>query len=376
MKPILIVSNGHGEDTIGVALGKALAALGYGVEAVPLVGRGLAYEEAGFAVWGPRKEMPSGGFALQSPKALWADLRSGWFSMSLAHYRAVRWVARQALATLVVGDIYALLVGGLLGRRPLFLVQCRSTLRALGRPYSVTERLLMRRAMRVYPREPEGEAWLRARGVGQAVWLGNPMLDAVGEGSFGVPPPYLLLLPGSRQDAYESLPKMLEAARLLGDLGLKPVVAWAGLPLEPLPLLGWRLEATGERQGVTHRLCHPDGTIAYLARGLLKSLLLGSRVAVSTSGTAAEQAAGYGVPLVGFPTSGPQYTRAFAEGQKRLLGAALLLVEPSPSAIAQGVRRFLFSPKMQAQARSDGRAAMGEPGAAQRIALDLHRFLM
>ncbi|RIH87411.1 hypothetical protein Mlute_00967 [Meiothermus luteus] len=376
MRPILVVSNGHGEDIIGVALGKALAALGYGVEAVPLVGRGLAYQEAGFAVWGPRREMPSGGFALQSPKAIWADLKAGWLSMSLDHYRAVRWVACRALATLVVGDVYALLVGGLLGNSPLFLVQCRSSLRAWGRPYSVTERLLMKRAVRVYPREPEGEAWLRARGVGQAVWLGNPMLDALGEGSLEPSPPYLLLLPGSRQDAYESLPKMLEAARLLGDLGLKPVVAWAGLPLEPLSLSGWRLEATGREEGITHRLCHPDGTTAYLTRGLLKSVLLGAKVALSTSGTAAEQAAGYGVPLVGFPTSGPQYTRAFAEGQKRMLGAALLLVEASPPAIAQGVRRFLLSPELQAQARLDGRAAMGEPGAAQRIALDMHRFLM
>ncbi|MCX7784111.1 MAG: hypothetical protein N2318_10785 [Meiothermus sp.] len=276
--------------------------------------------------------------------------------------------------------MYALLVGHFMGRPPLFLMQCRSSLRAWdqqgwSRPYSALERFLMRRAVGVYPREPEGEQWLRAHGVPQARYLGNPMLDALEGVPLELTPPYLLLLPGSRSDAYQSLPRMLEAVRLLGDLGLTPVVAWAGLPLEPLSAPGWRLEATGLAEGVTHRLAHPDGTAVYLTQGAFKTALLGARVAISTSGTAAEQAAGYGVPLVGFPTAGPQYTQAFADQQKRLLGEALMLVPPHPEAIAQGVRRFWDSPEPRAQARLAGRAAMGEPGAARRIAQEIHQEL-
>ncbi|MCS7069641.1 MAG: lipid-A-disaccharide synthase-related protein [Meiothermus sp.] len=380
MKPVLVVSNGHGEDLIGAALAQELRALGYAIQAVPLVGRGQPYEKAGFCVRGPRREMPSGGFALQSPKAFWADLRAGWVSMSLAHYRAVREAAREAVATLVVGDVYALLVGHFMGRPPLFLMQCRSSLRAWerrgwSRPYSALERFLMRRAVGVYPREPEGEQWLKARGVPQACYLGNPMLDALEGVPLEPAPPYLLLLPGSRSDAYQSLPRMLEAVRLLGGLGLTPVVAWAGLPIEPLYAPGWRLETTGLAEGVTHCLSHPDGTAVYLTQGAFKATLLGAGVAISTSGTAAEQAAGYGVPLVGFPTLGPQYTQAFAEQQKRLLGEALMLVPPHPEAIAQGVRRFWDSPELRAQARRAGRAAMGEPGAARRIAQKIHQEL-
>ncbi|GIW25886.1 lipid-A-disaccharide synthase-related protein [Meiothermus sp.] len=377
MSTIVLISNGHGEDIIGAALAHELRALGYTLQAVPLVGRGQVYEEAGFSVRGPRREMPSGGFALQSPAAIWADLRAGWVSMSLAQYRAVQEVAREAAATLVVGDVYALLVGYFWGRRPLFLMQCRSSLRAWdkqgwSRPYSATERFLMRRAVGVYPREPEGEQWLKAHGVAHARYLGNPMLDALEGVELKLPPPYLLLLPGSRSDAYQSLPQMLEAVRLLGDLGLTPVVAWAGLPLEPLRVPGWRFEATGLAAGVTHRLGHPDGSVVYLTQGAFKTALLGAKIALSTSGTAAEQTAGYGVPLVGFPTAGPQYTPAFAAQQKRLLGEALTLVEPHPEAIAQGVRRLWASPKLLEQAKSAGRAAMGEPGAARRIAQELH----
>ncbi len=375
MKQVVVVSNGHGEDIIGAALAKELGALGYGVQAVPLVGQGQAYRRAGIPTLGPCKELPSGGFALQSAGAVWADIRAGWFSMSRAQYRAVRTAAQRALATLVVGDVYALGVGAVFGGRPLFLMQCRSSLRVGGRPYSVTERLLMRRALRVYPREPEGAAWLRARGVPQACYLGNPMLDALDAGPLELPPPYLLLLPGSREDAYQSLPLMLEACRRLRQTALTPVVAWAGLPPERLRLGGFELVATGSGEGVTHRLCHPDGTVVYLTQRAFGSALRGSRVALSTSGTAAEQAAGYGVPLVGFPTRGPQYTPLFAEAQKRLLGEALTLTAPNPEALARGVLELLASEERRERARAAGKAAMGEPGAAARIALDIHQHL-
>jgi uncharacterized protein (TIGR03492 family) len=378
MRTIVVISNGHGEDIIGVVLARELRGLGYTIQAVPLVGRGQDYEQAGFAVLGPRMEMPSGGFALQSLAGVWADLRAGWVSMSLAQYRAVKEAAREAAATLAVGDIYALLVGRFMGRPPLFLMQCRSSLRAWdpqgwGRPYSALERFLMRQAAGVYPRELEGERWLKAHGVAHARYLGNPMLDALEGVPLEIAPPYLLLLPGSRSDAYESLPKMLEAARLLGDLDLRPVVAWAGLPIGAVT--GWRLESTGAEAGLTHRFSHPDGPVVYLAQKAFKTVLKGAAIGISTSGTAAEQAAGFGVPLVGFPTAGPQYTLAFATQQKRLLGEALMLVEPHPEAIAQGVRQFLASSERLKQARADGQAAMGEPGAARRIAQEIHRQL-
>ena len=372
-KYIIIISNGHGEDIIGAALGRELAALGYEVQALPLVGEGNCYERAGFCVLGPRKEMPSGGFVLDKPVAFLEDLKAGWLSMSLGHYGALWKASRAATATLVVGDIYGLLVGSAFGKRPLFQMQPLVSVRAWGdhecrRPYGLPERLLMGRAVQVYPREAEAAQWLNGHGVGNAQYLGNPMLDALeGDAPLDLPPPYLLLLPGSRADAFESLPKMLEACRYLRSMALTPVVAWAGLPLERLVVGGWRCEA--------NRFLHPDGTSVLLAQNAFKTALLGSRAAISTSGTAAEQAAGYGIPVVGFPTSGPQYTQGFARGQKRLLRDALRLAEPSPEAIAEAVLKFLNDAELLRKAQEAGKAAMGEPGAAKRIAEDIHRRL-
>lgn len=378
MKNILIISNGHGEDIIGAVLARELIALGYGVQALPLVGKGTAYRSMGVEPLGPCQEMPSGGFVIDRPVAFWDDLKAGWLTMSLAHYKAVRRAAGRAVATLVVGDIYGILVGSVFGKGPLFLMQCYVSVRVwqsdgFRQPYGALERFLMSRAVGVYPREAEGADWLRRNGVPNAEYLGNPMLDALEGVPIEVEPPYLLLLPGSRSDAYQSLPRMLEASRQLKSLGLTPVVAWAGLPLPAVE--GWHLQDTGAKEGLTHLFAHPDGTVVHLTQKAFKTVLLGSWAAISTSGTAAEQAAGYGVPVVAFPTGGPQYTLTFAQRQKRLLGDALLLTEPDPEAISRGVREFLSSEELRQKARAAGKAAMGEPGAARRIAWKIHSRL-
>jgi uncharacterized protein (TIGR03492 family) len=375
-KRILIVSNGHGEDIIGQALGCELLKLGYSIDALPLVGHGHAYETGSMNILGPRKAMPSGGFVFNQRGAFWKDLQAGWFSMSLQQWSTLKQASRNALATLAVGDIYSLAVSSLFGVKPLFQIQCLVSVRAwqpsLGRaPYGIPELLLMQGAARVYPREQEGLAWLQTHGVSHSLYLGNPMLDALtGTAFLDVPGPYLLLLPGSRSDAYQSLPVMLEACRLL-NTPLTPLVAWSSQPLLPIPQ--WSITPTGLKEGVTHVL-ERAGTKVYLAQNSFKTALLQSRLALSTSGTAAEQAAGYGIPLVVFPTSGPQYTLGFAQAQTRLLGEALHLVPADPSVIAEHVRR-VDSPEARTKAQQAGTAAMGQPGSAYRIAQDIHRYL-
>lgn len=383
MSRLLLVSNGHGEDIIGAALGLVLAGLGHEPLALPLVGKGDAYENAGFAVLGPRRVMPSGGFVLDRKTAFLDDLRAGWLAMSIKQWRVARRTTIHTVGTVAIGDIYALAVAVGLARRPVFQVQPLVSIRAWGgggwdtrKSFVLPERLLMRQTRRVYPRDAEGALWLREHGVAQAEYLGNPMLDALGGVPLELSPPYLLLLPGSRTDAFESLPKMLEVCRLLRDTGLTPVVAWAGLPVdERVAGSGWQVEATGRVEGVTHRLEYPDEVAIHLTQGAFRSCILGAEVAISTSGTAAEQAAGYGVPVVGFPTAGPQYMPAFALSQKRLLGDALSLAEPEPKAIARAVRQLLASGELRKRALTAGRSAMGEPGAIERIALDIDRSL-
>ena len=154
--------------------------------------------------------------------------------------------------------------------------------------------------------------------------------------------PVLTLLPGQRGDAQTSLPVMLGAACALPDM--QALVAWPR-PFDELPLLpGWTLEECGD-WGV--RASRGDCRVQLL-RGSFSAILHAAAasggVALGTAGTANEQAAGLGVPVVGFPTAGPQYVPGFAVRQQRLLGAALTLTRPEASAAAQAVRHPVAHP--------------------------------
>lgn len=94
-------------------------------------------------------------------------------------------------------------------------------------------------------------------------------------------------------------------------------------------------------------------------------------LALGTAGTASEQAAALGVPVIGFPTAGPQYVPGFAARQARLLGAALTLSAPDPQAVAAAVRALLQDSRRLAFARAQGQERMGARGALAQIARDI-----
>ena len=391
MTRLLLVSNGHGEDVIAATLARRLRATGFELAAVPLVGRGRAYAAADVEVLGPRDEHPSGGYLLAGPRALIGDLRAGWLGSTLARWRSLRAAAGRtdpgrtdaprAAGCVVVGDWYALTSTWANAWVPVFYLPSAISVLAWPpdaptwrSPFGPWERRLMARAAAVYPRDEATAGWLQARSVPAVAYLGNPMLDAIeGEAEVAIAPPYLLLLPGTRGDAGFSLPRMLEACRRLRDEPAA-VVAWAGHDGPP-QVDGWALVSTGAAQGVVARYRHADGTEVAVATGAYATLVGGARAALSTSGTAAEQCAGMGIPIVGFVTPGPQYREAFARAQRRALGDALALTSSAPEELAAAVRRALHDTGARERAKVAGRRAMGVPGGADRVAHDIARRL-
>lgn len=382
---VLFVSNGPTEDAIGARIA---AGLGQAIWALPLVGRGKPYEGVAQAVLGPRKEMPSGGFLFGSLQNLMADLRAGFLSMSFAQWQTA-WTFHPD-AVVVVGDAYALSVGVLAARgRPLYHVNPLVSALYLegarplellldwgGSDFTPFERFLHRKARAVFVRDEPSLKRLRSLGVAHAYWYGSFAMDLL-------PPPerdlaawvgkdpLLALLPGTRGDETFSLPVMLEAAL---RLPLTPAVAWAkGWEALP-PLPGWRAQEAAPH---TLRL-EREGKVAWIFRGAFSAILHQSRLALATAGTATEQAAGLGVPVVAFPTPGPQYTRAFARRQKRLLGEALHLTEAHPDHVAATAQKLLQDEALYIQSSQAGKERMGPPGGiqgtARHIREDLHRL--
>jgi uncharacterized protein (TIGR03492 family) len=383
--PVLFLSNGTAEDLIGARLA---GLLGGQVFYSPLVGEGQAYaalptsERVGRVL-----RLPSGGFPFGSLDNLRADLRAGLIGESLGQWTDAVRGASGTGAVVVVGDAYALMVGTLaarINRLPLIHVQpllsaqyldglgVWGTLRelnALGanRPMPYELRLA-RGAQAVFVRDAATQEYYRRRGV-PARFAGSFAMDVLpaAERELPVPAdrPVLALLPGSREDHCESLPTMLRAAALLP--GVTPVVAWPhGWGAVTLPA-GWTLEIHGEEQA----RARGQGADVTLLRGAFGAVARGADIAVGTSGTANEQLAGLGVPVVAFATRGPQYTVGFARRQGRLLGGALRVVEASPAAVAAAVRDLLEDPARRAHAAVAGLSRIGPAGALPVIAAEV-----
>ena len=392
---LLFISNGHGEDAIGGRLAQEFRKLAPNLElaAVPIVGRGMPYERAGIPLLGPRWELPSGGFTFTSLDLLLGDWRDGMYQKTHQQHWAVR--NANADAVLVVGDVYALWVTFSFafknGRKPrVFQVQplvsrsyqdhmtAQDRLERANRvtvdSFTAPDRWFMKRVEKIWARDARTAAWLHELGLPQADFTGNVMMDLL-EPECDLTPvlngrPVLALLPGTRDDYRESLPKMLEVVAQLPE-----IQAFAAFPgdLDRLELPSgwtWTEPSLLEHQASAQRTALYGTARVPILRHAFAALLHTSQAALGTAGTANEQAVGLGKPTVAFPTNGPQFTGSFARAQKRLLGDGLILTANDTDQVVQGVRQALTIEARDVAKRA-GLERMGTPGGAKKVALEV-----
>lgn len=407
------MSNGHGEDTVGAALAaqvRELAGSQAEIVAWPIVGLGAAYSAADIAVVGPRRELPSGGLGYLNPTLILHDVVVGGLGLVLRQF-AFAWHNKETFDGVVgVGDRVTLLVNHYILKRPMVWVAIADSVRYLPAGREVGNPRMWR-AMRsptcraVFARDPETRDSLKRLGIG-AEYVGNPMMDLVGpEGSrsargasclsdllrsAGVPDegPFVVLLPGSRDDAYLNLADQLEAFRSLVQLTggkVRAAVAWApGLQIGklagPLAEAGWRFETIAHRprawvgsarwegNGATAASPHPVPLLV----GLFGDLVRKADVVIGQAGTAVEQAAGLGKPVITFPGRGSQVPLRFLRGQQQMLGEAIMIVERHPDRVAEAVLKVLTDRNLKERMAAAGRQRMGPPGALRIIA---HRIV-
>jgi len=362
---VLIVSNGHGEDAVGALLARRLTESGVSVSAYPLVGTGDVY--AGTPVLAPRRTFPSGGFGLRGAwKALVADLRAG----LVPHWQAQRATLagqrgghRFAVA---IGDAYCLWMTARASDQCIFVATAKSD---YNEPHRWLERQLMRRAAAIWTRDEPTARTLVRYGL-PARYEGNPLMDTIPIPQGPLPlhsgAPVVLLLPGSRADALLNLSALLEVCLRVSAsenavfvCALAPSLQVADVARSAFAK-GWRVDGENLRQGPTTVLLTKDFGAALEA----------ATIAVGLAGTANEQTAGLGKPVVAFPGPGVQYTRRFMALQRRLLGDALVVTESGAEA-AVAVLRLLKDPGERKRRGQTGRQRMGSGGAVERIAQEI-----
>ncbi len=314
--------------------------------------------------------MPSGGLLLHDLKLFLLDLKAGFFQMTYKQLKDLKQLETDIL--LVVGDIYALLLAQLIKTKKIFYVQTLISAyhkhksnpnRFFMENYSFIERFLIKRIVtRMYVRDIPTAEMLNKLGISRVFALGNPMLDDLDSDlldiSLTLTSPVIALLPGSRSYAVESLQIMAESLKYFPEA--TGIIAWSK---EVLPIIkGWQHSLD---KSLNISIYKNQNQYIYLVKQF-SAVLNSANIVLGTSGTAHEQAASLGLPIVAFPLL-PWYRKAFLANQKRLLADALTVVSPCPKDIAQKLKILWQNKDLYKRASDMGKMRMGKAGGSVAI---------
>jgi uncharacterized protein (TIGR03492 family) len=233
-------------------------------------------------------------------------------------------------------------------------------------PHSAIEEWVIRHfASRVLTRDAYTAERLKAKGI-DARFLGNPIMDGIGEPGPEKPAqtPVIGLFPGSRDEADANFRRILavidgiaEPARYL--CAVSPVLDIEKLA-ESVRGDGWTL--------TDGALLRKGEKTVQMGKDLFETVLHESALVIGMAGTANEQAAGMGRPVISFMGAGAQTTPSRMIDQERLLGGAAAYISDFPAGVSREVSRLLDRPDERSRRGAIGRERMGPPGGAKKIA--------
>jgi len=368
-RPLLFISNGHGEDGIAAAIIARLPD-GMRAEAYPMIGAGNAF--AGICpIVGPRATLASEGWR-NVKGSLRRDVASGGLAIIPPALRFMRQCVGRYERVVVVGDMVGVLAGLVTGHRDLFYIDVYKT--GAARLYSAAERWAIKRTCRtVFCRSPKLAEMLHSIGV-DARCAGNIMMDTVPNGAYDAAARRtralaVTLLPGSRQLTAESFALQVAALRTLPN-EMRPDVFLAVAGSVNIDELA-RAADLG-RIGLLSHEANDLGTLGEesltinMARGAaLGSLLAQSDLVLSQAGTATVQALGLGKPVITFIN--PRDRRSRFNDEQNLFGEARVVVAPQPTAIGEALRDLLEDTAKRTRLGALGREHIGPPGAIEAV---------
>jgi uncharacterized protein (TIGR03492 family) len=386
-KTLLVISNGHGEDIIGANILKELlstngsASNQIDIKVLPVVGKGQAYMALPVNLAGPARVLPSGGFMRNSLQNLWHDLKAGLLGLTLSQIRYLRKLRDKVDLVLVVGDILVLLLAGLFVKKEIIFLPTAKSEYISGH-YRIEELIMSKMAGIVIPRDQKTADALKKAGI-NVLFPGNAMMDCfeIKGVNFNIPQAKRIIgiLPGSREEAYDnmiSILKVIEEIEKRTGEEITYLTAMApNLSVERLKYhikeTKWRYKDGKEEdlsKGIKLILLSPEGSstvrIIYHHFG---DVLNEAEVFIGLAGTANEQAAGMGKPVVVFPGKGPQFNERFALAQKKLLGGSVKLLEYNPEKIALALLDILNNKNLYKEMSRKGKERMGGTGAIKKI---------
>ena len=331
MSRILILSNGHGEDLSGSLLARSLEIRGHVVDALPIVGRGKDYIKEEIKIINKTKEFKTGGLGYNTLKGRLDDLFNGQIIYLIRNLLLTYSVRKNYDFFIVVGDIIPISFAWVVKKRFfVYLVAYSSHYEGkLNLPWPCKFFLKSKNVIRIYARDLLTSIDLTGQLKRKVKFLGNPFMDTLSISKENSKIIFkILLLPGSR------IPELINNFYLMLDLlenisyikYFKDIEFNFGLindlkrdkVLEILRIRNWQYN---KQSSLPNRMTlrYKFINVKFIWNSFAE-ILNSSDLVISMSGTAAEQAVGLGKPIIQLEGEGPQFTKAFAEAQRRLLG--------------------------------------------------------
>ena len=118
-----------------------------------------------------------------------------------------------------------------------------------------------------------------------------------------------------------------------------------------------------------------DKKIILIGKGKFNLWANKADVGLSNAGTATEQIAGLGIPSLSLPGSGPQFTKAFAKRQSRLLGGSVIVCN-NKEILLERLSLLLRKKVKRLEQAKNGKKRMGESGASKKIVDSINSDLL
>jgi len=336
---ILILSNGHGEDLSGSLLGKKLIQMGNQVDALPLVGNGNIYKKYNIKVICKTREFSTGGLGYNTIKGRINDVFNGQIIYIFKKLLLTFLIRNQYQYFLVVGDVVPIIFARFCRKKFfVYLVAYSSHYEGkLKLPWPCRYLLNSHYLQNIYTRDLLTANDLTNQLKRKVFFYGNPFMDVFLYRSklssqFSL---NIVLLPGSRMpeminnfclmiDVLENLSKY----RYFEEVEFKFAVV-KNFPPEKISNIfsstKWVLENNNNSKDIFLVMKHKFITVKFTSNSFEDSLY-NSDLVISMAGTATEQAVGLNKPIIQIEGKGPQFTKVFAEAQRRLLGESIFCV--------------------------------------------------
>jgi len=328
---ILLLSNGHGEDLSGSLIAKQIVKSGHSVEALPIVGKGIHYEKEKIKIIGKTKEFSTGGIGYNSFKGRLNEIFGGEIIYFLKRLYLTYKIRKKYNYFFVVGDIVPVFFAWLCKKDFFtYLVAYSSHYEGkLKLPWPSKFFLISKKAKKIYTRDFLTANDLTLQLKKKVSFFGNPFMDKffrdkeLKKSDFSIG-----LFPGSRfPEILDNFILILELLEAISDFKYFQKIEFNFAIVNALSSSKIR-EIFENRKWVYLEKINEKNLLKFQYKSLTVNLywntfdeiLLKSRLCISMAGTAAEQAIGLGKPVIQIEGKGPQFTKSFAEAQRRLLG--------------------------------------------------------